>query len=69
MKIDEWAVQDAVDSGDFSRILPILIEHYGVGRIPDWAGAENEHALDCAICTVLRPWLQAAMDSISGSSA
>jgi hypothetical protein len=37
MKISEWELQDAVGSGDFSRMLPILIEHYGLGSIPDWA--------------------------------
>jgi len=57
MKIDEWAVQDAVNSGDFSRVLPILIEHYGVGRLPGWAELENEHPPSCSICSLLIPWL------------
>lgn len=57
MKISEWAVQDAVDSGDFSRILPILIEHYGVDQIPGWADPDNEHPPSCSICSLLIPWL------------
>jgi len=63
MKIDEWSVQDSIASGDFPRILPILIEHYGVGRIPNWADTENEHPLSCRICQMIRSWLSAEMDS------
>lgn len=63
MKIDEWSVQDAIASGDFSRMLPILIEHYGVGRIANWADTKNEHPIDCTICTYIRPWLQQQMDA------
>lgn len=63
MKIDEWSVQDAIASGEFSRMLPILIEHYGVGRIPNWADTENEHSLSCRICQMIRPLLSAEMDS------
>jgi len=62
MKLDEWAVQDAVESGDFSRMVPVLVEHYGVGRIPDWHLLENEH-LDCTICALLRVWLQEQIKS------
>lgn len=63
MKISEWEVQDAVCSGDFSRMLPILIEHYGVDSIPDWADPQHEHPLSCRICQMIRPWLFAEMDS------
>lgn len=57
MKIDEWAVQDAVSSGDLARLLPIIVDHYGVGKLPDWASLEQEHSIDCTICAIIRPWL------------
>jgi hypothetical protein len=63
MKISEWEVQDAVCSGDFSRMLPILIEHYGVDSIPDWADPQHEHPLSCRICQMIRPLLFAKKDS------